>query len=271
MTNIALKTVNFHNQELITLEQDGVAYVSAKPICENMGLSWRTQRKKITNNSRWEHMTLPLQTEGGEQELVCMPLIKLNGWLFSINPSKVREDLREKVIQYQEECFVVLYNYWNEGAAINPRMNLTEEQKGHIIDVMRRRVAKKGTSFQAEWSVLNRRFGVATYKDIKAEHYPLVCEYLGVKPLEGEYIPRDPKQSMDLNIPMADGRYLMVLKDGKINTSLDISGYSVVHGETYRKMRRWLRKFADAMGVLDGEQSPAVLDEEPLNDIDLLH
>ena len=52
-----------------------------------------------------------------------MPLKKLNGWLFSINPEKVRADLREKVIQYQEECFEALYNYWHFGKAertINP-------------------------------------------------------------------------------------------------------------------------------------------------------
>ena len=66
-------------------------------------------------------MTTPLQTTGGIQEMLCIPLRKLNGWLFSINPSKVREDLRERVVQYQEECFEVLHSYWTKGIAINPR------------------------------------------------------------------------------------------------------------------------------------------------------
>ncbi|SPY32484.1 phage antirepressor N-terminal domain-containing protein [Pasteurella canis] len=46
--------------------------------------------------------------DGRIREMLCMPLKKLNGWLFSINPEKVRSDLKEKVIQYQEECFEAL-------------------------------------------------------------------------------------------------------------------------------------------------------------------
>nr|WP_272948356.1 phage antirepressor N-terminal domain-containing protein [Rodentibacter pneumotropicus] len=43
-----------------------------------------------------------------------------------MNPEKVRSDLKEKVIRYQEECFEALYNYWHFGKAErsqNPQPN----------------------------------------------------------------------------------------------------------------------------------------------------
>ena len=134
------ETVPFYGDSLITLPYDNQAFVALKPIVLALGLDWRSQRKKITSEkrggditspsrychilasercldndtpSRYSCMTLPCQTPGGMQEMLCIPLRKLNGWLFSINPNKVREDLKEKVIRYQEECFEVLFQYWN--------------------------------------------------------------------------------------------------------------------------------------------------------------
>ena len=41
---IVPQTVGFHNQSLVTLQKDGIAYVAMKPICENIGLDWEAQR-----------------------------------------------------------------------------------------------------------------------------------------------------------------------------------------------------------------------------------
>nr|WP_243645955.1 phage antirepressor N-terminal domain-containing protein [Volucribacter psittacicida] len=38
-----------------------------------------------------------------------MPISKLNGWLLSVNPNKVRAGLKERLEAYQEECFSVLW------------------------------------------------------------------------------------------------------------------------------------------------------------------
>ena len=53
--------------------------------------------------------------------MLCLPLKKLNGYLFSINPERVKPTIRAKVIAYQDECFAVLHDYFHHGAAINPR------------------------------------------------------------------------------------------------------------------------------------------------------
>ena len=44
-----------------------------------------------------------------------MPVRKLPAYLASINPNKVRPELREKIILYQNECDDALWNYWMKG------------------------------------------------------------------------------------------------------------------------------------------------------------
>ncbi len=113
--------VEFHGQQLIGAEVDGTVYVAMKPIVMGMGLDWAPQYRKIVASNRYCHMAIPVQTSVNIQKMLCIPLTKLNGWLFSINPDKVAPAIRDQVILYQEECFIVLYNYFEKGAAINHR------------------------------------------------------------------------------------------------------------------------------------------------------
>ncbi|ECC3110459.1 hypothetical protein QD98_004597, partial [Salmonella enterica subsp. enterica] len=133
MTSIAiLEAVNtsyvpFNGQQIITAMAAGVAYVAMKPIVENLGLDWPSQHRKLLNsNGKFNHchMTM-IALDKKLRDVLCIPLKKLNGWLFSINPEKVRADIRDKLIQYQEECFTVLHDYWTKGKAENPRKKTT--------------------------------------------------------------------------------------------------------------------------------------------------
>jgi hypothetical protein len=42
----------------------------------------------------------------------------------TIYPNKVRPDLRNRIILFQNECDEALWNYWTQGAAANPRFAL---------------------------------------------------------------------------------------------------------------------------------------------------
>src|SRR3712207_9263886 len=56
----------------------------------------------------------PLRTDfphaTGNPELVALPLDMLPGWLFGISAARVREELRDKIIRYQRDCFRVLWD-----------------------------------------------------------------------------------------------------------------------------------------------------------------
>lgn len=89
-----------------------------------MAWGWIGRRNPRNCKKRYKygcrHMTTP--TQSGEQEMLYIPLKKLNGWLFSINAAKVRADLQETVERYQEECFLVLHDYWNRGEAVRAKV-----------------------------------------------------------------------------------------------------------------------------------------------------
>ncbi len=50
---------------------------------------------------------------GGDQDAVCLKLELVNGWLFTIDTSRIsNDDVREKVILYLRECYGVLAKHF---------------------------------------------------------------------------------------------------------------------------------------------------------------
>jgi len=118
-TEYALEKVPFHGQKITVVIKDGEQFVAMKPICENLNLDWPTQLIKLKMKAeKYGYWETPIPTKGGRQTMGCIPLKKINGWLFSINPDKTNNP--GLIERYQEECFTVLYNYFNKGAAYNP-------------------------------------------------------------------------------------------------------------------------------------------------------
>lgn len=129
-----IQTVKFYDDTLITLEKDGEQYVAVRPIVENMGLDWGNQSVKL-KNPKFGCCDIATPTKGGTQKMLCIPVRKLNGWLFSINPEKVRPEIRHIVEQYQEECFTVLHDYWHKGVAVNERATTKEALPQSLTDL----------------------------------------------------------------------------------------------------------------------------------------
>ena len=55
-------------------------------------------------------MTIP--SNGGEQEIVMLPVSYLNGWLFSVEVKRVKPEIQARLLSYQRECFDVLANHF---------------------------------------------------------------------------------------------------------------------------------------------------------------
>jgi hypothetical protein len=63
----------------------------------------------------------PLSKYTNPQEMVCLRLDYLNGWLFGINASRVKEEVRDRLLRYQEECYRILADaFLMPGTAIQP-------------------------------------------------------------------------------------------------------------------------------------------------------
>jgi hypothetical protein len=86
-------------------------YLPVRPICTALGIHWAAQYRKIKADEVLleSTRTLRLQTRGGPQNLVCMDVEAIPMWLAGIEPSRVREDLRERLKAYKRWVRKVVY------------------------------------------------------------------------------------------------------------------------------------------------------------------
>ncbi|EKP2480664.1 phage antirepressor Ant [Escherichia coli] len=198
--------VPFNGQQIITAMAAGVAYVAMKPIVENLGMSWSTQQTKLMKQiSKFNcvHMNM-VAADGKLRKLLCLPLKKLNGWLFSINPEKVRADIRDKLIQYQEECFTVLHDYWTKGKAENARKKTSVDDRTPLRDAVNMLVSKKHLMYPEAYAMIHQRFNVESIEELDASQIPQAVEYIHRVVLEGEFIGRQEKKTNELSAKEAN-------------------------------------------------------------------
>ncbi|EIJ1647034.1 phage antirepressor N-terminal domain-containing protein, partial [Escherichia coli] len=182
----AVSTINvpFHGAELYVVNHNGEPYTPMKPIVEGMGMTWQSQHRKLMERFKTCIIEMMIQLPGDTQRrlVICLALRKLAGWLQTISPNKVRPEIRDKVIQYQEECDDVLYEYWTKGHVVNPRKakkalpgKITKEQQEAIKQLVMSRGQSLPKEKQAKamitmWSSLKSHFG-CSYKEISEEQF----------------------------------------------------------------------------------------------------
>ncbi|MBG5894864.1 phage antirepressor N-terminal domain-containing protein [Providencia rettgeri] len=202
MNTISTINVPFHGDNLYVVNYNGEPHVPMKPIVEGMGLDWKSQFSKIKSRFSKGMVEITIPTKGGEQSMICLALRKLAGWLHTISPNKVKPEIRDKVIQYQEECDDVLYEYWTTGEVkAKPRKQvkqiagrITSEQQEAIKQLVLNRGKALPKDKQAKamitmWSSLKSHFG-CTYKEIDSDKFTEALSLAARVPLEGEYLPK---------------------------------------------------------------------------------
>ena len=108
----------------------------------------------------------------------CIPVRKLPAWLYSVNPNKVKPELRETVIMYQNECDDVLWDYWTKGQAINQRKVISPEQQDALQVIVDQRAGDNRKIRAEMWSRHNRHFNIAKYSQLLAVHFEESVRYL---------------------------------------------------------------------------------------------
>lgn len=207
----AVSTINvpFHGAELYVVNHNGEPYTPMKPIVEGMGMTWQSQHRKLMERFKTCIIEMMIQLPGDTQRrlVICLALRKLAGWLQTISPNKVRPEIRDKVIQYQEECDDVLYEYWTKGHVVNPRKakkalpgKITTEQQEAIKQLVMSRGQSLPKEKQAKamitmWSSLKSHFG-CSYKEISEEQFTEALSLAARIPLEGEFIGKSKHNEM---------------------------------------------------------------------------
>ena len=191
----------FHGQQIITAMVAGVAYVAMKPIVENIGLDWKSQHAKLVSQSeKFNYGDITMVAGDMKKRLMgCIPLKKLNGWLFSINPAKVRDDIRDRLVRYQEECFTVLHDYWTKGAAIR-KSETTVDDRTPLRGIVNRIMGKYGMTYQAVYKLVHKEFGVKHIDELSPKQTAEAVEYLAGKVIEGDLLGRE-------TLPMVNAQF----------------------------------------------------------------
>ncbi|QWA86224.1 antirepressor protein Ant [Klebsiella pneumoniae] len=233
MTSLAIadRTINvpFYGNSLFVVEHNGEAYTPMKPIVEGMGLDWKSQHKKISQRFYKGMVEITIPSVGGIQSMICLALRKLAAWLNSISPNKVRPEIRDNVIRYQEECDDVLYEYWTKGEVKNPRKKTTVDERTPLRDAVNMLVSKRHMMYPEAYAMIHQRFNVESIEDLEATQIPDAIEYVHRVALEGEFLGKQealPAPKLDIHYP-ADwwDQFPLLQRERKIQKSTAAGGY----------------------------------------------
>lgn len=114
---------------LVQLGDSQQWYVPLRPICRYLGLDWsaqyrRVQRDPVLKDEVRTVAVMATNPQGGDPDVICLPLNLLPGWLFGVNASRVKPELEEKITRYRRECFQVLWEAFRP--AVLPSSDLDE-------------------------------------------------------------------------------------------------------------------------------------------------
>ena len=189
---ISTQTISFNNQSLITVEQNGNHYVAMKPICENIGLAWEPQVLRIKRDEVLSQgmIVMITPTNGGNQNMICLPIEYLNGWLFGIDINRCKPEIRDTLIKYKKECYQALHDYWFNGKA--ERKTTVDDRTG-LRNAVNMLVSKKGLIYSDAYNLVHQYMNVETIEDIPADKLQSAVEYVHRIVLEGELITEQKK------------------------------------------------------------------------------
>lgn len=128
---IEQKTILFYEDEIVAVVVDESGrqqiYVPLRPICDYLGLDWPSQYKRVRRDPVLSEATNsvvitttefdPSSNRPRTGAMICLPLKYLNGWLFGVNANRVKDNLRERLIRYQRECYDILAQAFQSPAA----------------------------------------------------------------------------------------------------------------------------------------------------------
>ena len=122
LTVVEQKQVDFYEDEVLAVRtKDGSVYIPVRPICDLLGGDWSAQRRRINRDPvlSEEMKSVVIATTDSyrtiNREVLSLPLDYISGFLFGIDASRVKAELRERLIRYQRECYKVLAEAFQEG------------------------------------------------------------------------------------------------------------------------------------------------------------
>lgn len=97
------------------ITENGQVFIPVKPICDAIGVAFEPQFSKLKEHeilSSTITLRVMVAADGKQREMVCLPLEYVYGWIFTVNTKNVSEKSHDYVLQYQRECYDILYRHF---------------------------------------------------------------------------------------------------------------------------------------------------------------
>lgn len=112
-----LVPVPFHGGELLAVAgsypEEGDRPIPLRPFCDRLGVAMQAQLTKLKSKP-WAVITMIVTTgaDGKSYEMACLPLRALPMWLATIEPNRVKPEVRAMLVAFQREATEVLYKHF---------------------------------------------------------------------------------------------------------------------------------------------------------------
>ncbi|MGH2509238.1 MAG: phage antirepressor N-terminal domain-containing protein, partial [Ktedonobacteraceae bacterium] len=114
-----IREVDFYGDELIVAISGNEAYVVLRPIVQNLGVDWSSQRRRTLRDAILAEEVRQMvwtSADGKQREMMALPLNLIAGWLFGFTPNKqTKPEQVEKITRYRKRCFEVLWHAVQSG------------------------------------------------------------------------------------------------------------------------------------------------------------
>jgi len=122
--------------KITAVDDHSTQLVPIRPICEALGVNYSSQYEKLKEHPLFASAILLSRTtgaDGKQYEMACIPLSHLTGWLVTIHPGNVKEEVRPKLVEFQQRCIDVLYEHFFGGLRKENERNHEEIAKLELI------------------------------------------------------------------------------------------------------------------------------------------
>jgi hypothetical protein len=212
------RVIPFEKDSIIAVRMvTGDVFVPLRHICSMIGVDWGGQRRRVQNDPvlievvETIDITVTDEYRTIRRSMLCLPLDYLQGFLFGINPNRVRADLREPLMRYQRDAYKILNQAFREGQlsindatltraiasfgqleqrldAIEARLGdparlLTVDQARRVADAVQSVAFELGrrsgrNEYGGVYSELYRRYDVPDYRSLPAARFDECMDWL---------------------------------------------------------------------------------------------
>ena len=107
-------------------------FVAIRPICEVLGIDPEGQRQRIERDEILGPAACLIKAigkDGKSYEMYAIPYCYVFGWLFSIDISRINENVKASVLEYKLACYKALFTHFTEPQTFLKQKQTVIEQK----------------------------------------------------------------------------------------------------------------------------------------------